>query len=83
MLICWRESHPRAVPVLFTTHFGHVLATEGTLVLAAEDSHAGAAFEAHGMVAGTDRVDTHVTKANATRILGRCIPAFRRIGSGG
>lgn len=83
MLICGRLSHPREVRDLSTTHFGHVLATEGALVLAAEDPHPSAAFEADGVVTGTDRVDAHVTKANATRILGGCIPAFRRIGSGG
>lgn len=52
-----------------TTHFGHILAAERTLGLAAQNPHPGAAFEAHGVVTGANRVDVHVTEAHAARIL--------------
>lgn len=56
-----------------STHLGHILSTEGTLVLSTQNPHTRHAFKADRMIAGPDGVNLHVTKAHAT---GVTIPAI-------
>lgn len=60
-----------------STHFGHVPAAEGTLVLAAEHSHAGAALEANDVVTLANGENLHVAETHATGIFIRCMTVGR------